>query len=545
MSTTSIPTDNPDGSETGDPQKAIAGYWWLLLILAGSAPLLIEHLQNMWLRPHHQYFPVVLIAIGGLIWSRLEPLPLEAQGYSHPWLRTFIFALSLPILLGGYYLGSPWIGAVAFVLAAGGCLLWLSESFHIENRLGIWLLFWLLVPLPGSLDQQLSQRLQRVTTVVGGLLLDLIGVVNYVQGTTIKLPAKDLFVEEACSGIVSLMSIVACCLILGVWSNRPVIHTVILTLSGVVWAGIMNTLRIVSIAIAQERLGVDLAHGWQHDLLGLVLFTFTILMTASTDRLLTFLLAPTRYAGGHTNLLVRIWNVLFIWGLPKPYEETLLGYATRPGRRMTGLLSRGGWVLAFLSVGAVGLSLGMGLLQTPVVASVPTPKRSAVEFTADQIDPNFESWNLTAFESPTAGSATWTLKKGEQTVRFLVDFPLDNWAAPIEVAEDDGWTRVGPPVILPDFDATAELEFARGDQESAMIQFSHADEELVPVDAPGKLGLAETLARRVGQGQKKLFRLQLWTSSDRSLTEERITDSRNLFRHLRDSLLGNLRGTGD
>ena len=77
------------------------------------------------------------------------------------------------------------------------------------------------------------------------------------EGNTLFLPDKQLFVDEACSGIVSVMSSVACAVVYSVWQIRPPIHLVLLALASVVWATLMNVVRICAITIVHNRWGVD------------------------------------------------------------------------------------------------------------------------------------------------------------------------------------------------------------------------------------------------------------------------------------------------
>ena len=132
---------------------------------------------------------------------------------------------------------------------------------------------------------------------------------------------RHLFVEEACSGIVSLLSIIACCAILAVWQNRPAPHAILLTVSGMLWAGILNVFRITILAIGLDRLGIDLSEGWRHEALGLVLFSGTLALSFCTDRLLLFLMSPisspdTQVYGAYSQdnerppILTRLFNVL-------------------------------------------------------------------------------------------------------------------------------------------------------------------------------------------------------------------------------------------
>ena len=528
-------------------------YWWLLVILAAHLPFVVAQLLNLWKRPHYQYFPVALLAIGCLVWTRLQPLPAEVNLKPHRWLAGALFVCALGLLASASGLDSPWIGTVAFILSAGGCLLHISRHFYLQNRFGIWVLLWLLVPLPGNYDVRLSQWLQRVTTVVSGLLLDLMGIVNYVEGTIISLSSKQLFVEEACSGIVSLMAIVACCLILAVWTNRPLIHTIILTASGIVWAGIMNILRIVTLAIAQEKLAVDLSGGWQHDVLGLVLFTFTILMTASTDRLLTFFFAPMPVGDkyqGRKNWLVRLWNGMFRFGLPRSLDRMLQrsrGAATPAPA--TGRVWAMTWVAAFGVMGFVSLFFGLSR------ASANRPLRNAdlaEVLNEASLPPQLGEWQRVSYEQTTADPAFGSVKSkvwayespdGHRAM-FSVDYVFRSWHDLRLCYASVGWSPDGASKVRhpsrPGDAKYLEALFFKDDVENGLLCFSLTQYDGQAFDPPQEVPLREELLRRIDQGSEELYQIQLWMPDTRSLSSRDREQARRLFEELRGVVVAQL-----
>src|SRR5690606_33803049 len=112
------------------------------------------------------------------------------------------------------------------------------------------------------------------------------------DGNVLLFPHASLFVEEACSGVVSLLAIVACGGILAVWWRRSLIHAACLIVTAVFLAGAMNVVRVVTIALALEKAGVNLSTGWRHETLGLVVFAVSLVGLFSLDRLLSFFLGP-------------------------------------------------------------------------------------------------------------------------------------------------------------------------------------------------------------------------------------------------------------
>ena len=103
---------------------------------------------------------------------------------------------------------------------------------------------------------------------------------------------------------------------MAVWWRRSLLHGLLLMASGIFWAGAMNVIRVVGIAIALSHYDVDLTEGWRHDVIGLFAFAVSLGALFSTDRLLRLLLGrivPNPLAGywvyAEDNRLISLWNL--------------------------------------------------------------------------------------------------------------------------------------------------------------------------------------------------------------------------------------------
>ena len=287
-------------------------------LLLGLTPLLIVHVRQMWSQSHYQYFPFVLAAVAWFLWSRWK----EGAGTVGPragaaWgAEVAVAAVSLGALGLGVLLYNPWLSACSAILSVAVGFLMLSRLRRIRGLWGIWCLLWLCVPLPLGFGSGLTASLQLTSSRLSSELLDLIGVNHLMSGNVLQLPGQQLFVDEACSGIVSVLAVVACAAMFAVWARRPLLHALLLIVSGIGWAVVMNVVRICTIAFALDRFEIDLSHGTPHEVLGLVVFCLTFLAVVSTDQLLTFVLEPVPVTDLYRdeaawNPLVGVWNRLF------------------------------------------------------------------------------------------------------------------------------------------------------------------------------------------------------------------------------------------
>jgi exosortase len=251
-----------------------------VLCLAALAPLLIAHMHQLWVRPHYQFFPLILIGAGVLVWSRRAELQHVEAGSSAVTIGLLVFAWLL--LATAELVNSSWLAAfTALVL-----VLTVLQTLGLVRRLFVvWLYLWLLIPPPFGLDATLIMSLQTLTTRWSSLLLDMVGVQHVIAGHIIEVGEQRLFVAEACAGVNSLFSIIACTLFYIFLMRIHVIRACLLLLAAIGWVLVANMGRIFIIAYFRE---INLAEGWRHEALGFLLFAIALCLIVSTHRLLLF-----------------------------------------------------------------------------------------------------------------------------------------------------------------------------------------------------------------------------------------------------------------
>ncbi len=186
------------------------------------------------------------------------------------------FAFSSLVVLGGVVVWSPWLIFVGLVILLLGVVISLRVTHHTEGLLAVWALMWLLLPLPLNLDKELTTKLQLLSSWLSSQLLEAVGVLHLLRGNNLHIASKELFVDEACSGIVSLITIISAIAIYCVWLRRSLVHTLAMVLLGIGWTVLMNTLRIVTIAVALDWYQVDWSAGTSHTVLAVVLFVVSL-----------------------------------------------------------------------------------------------------------------------------------------------------------------------------------------------------------------------------------------------------------------------------
>lgn len=263
---------------------------WLPFAVALSClPYTLVYFLNLWKFAHYQFFPVLLIAVGWLLWQRLGG---RHAGSGFEWfLRSTLLAGGAFAALCATVFASPWMGYFGFACAAGA---WLAS--RADKGASGRSLFYLSVPLfliwqPPyntimTADTVLIQQLQTFSAKLSSRWLDTFGYVHFQPGTVLEFAGKSFGVAEACSGIQSFFAVLCFAALLQVYMRRGVLHSCLLMATSPLWAILMNTIRITAIPVAYAALGIDLSHGLIHDLLGFCTMGIAIGLLISADELL-------------------------------------------------------------------------------------------------------------------------------------------------------------------------------------------------------------------------------------------------------------------
>jgi exosortase len=232
-------------------------------------------LEDLWDDPNYSHVYIVPVISGLVIWQRrrvLAALPIRGSWRGVPLVlagvaalivgdigaETFLMRTSLIVILAGLVLshfGPAMLRALAFPLGFA--------------------LF--LVPMPGIFFYAITARLQHLAAASGAWALDLLGMAVFLEGNVIHLSGLTLGVTEACSGIRSLITLVA----LGIaWAYLMLPRfwmQVVLVVSVLPITIVANAGRIVVTGLVGRSFGVEYAEGFFHFFSGWLVFVVAIL----------------------------------------------------------------------------------------------------------------------------------------------------------------------------------------------------------------------------------------------------------------------------
>jgi hypothetical protein len=201
------------------------------VILVCHLPMVWLQFQRAWQSDSYRYSPFLLLAIVGLSIHGWWHLP-ERPVFSPTWSSVATLLVGLCLLTGAVAFRSPWLGTVSAFVSLLGVLLSFGSTVALR-LLPVWLLLWLLLPLPFRLDQRLALAVQDLTSKGGSQLLDLWGLDHVLAGFVLELPGRQLPVEELGGGIASLFIAISTAAVLAVWLRRGIVHGCLLVASSV------------------------------------------------------------------------------------------------------------------------------------------------------------------------------------------------------------------------------------------------------------------------------------------------------------------------
>ncbi|HKB58268.1 MAG TPA: exosortase/archaeosortase family protein [Lacunisphaera sp.] len=246
---------------------------------------------------HGFFAPVVFLLLvwesrrhGTPRWVSAGRLPVAAQ------TGLLLLGFILFALAGVFAASLAWTHAVVcvFLAASLGCFLLAGLLILADARLRVvpfnWIsltaiFVWLLVtPLPLGTYTRLTLGLQGWVT--GGVLqtLHLLGVPARQHGNIIELVTTSVGVEEACSGIRSLISCVFAGFVFAAWLVRRPVGRLVLIVAAPLLALGMNFLRSLTLTLLANS-GKDIAGFW-HDATGFAILGVTALILAGLAILL-------------------------------------------------------------------------------------------------------------------------------------------------------------------------------------------------------------------------------------------------------------------
>jgi len=241
---------------------------------------------------------LLLLIYSPTIWWMIDRWNAKDSYYSHGFLvpvvslyvlwlkRDKLFSIkSKPLALGLWLLAAGLIihmlsaffrvyftSAFSSLLVIVGLVLYFSGVQMLRETLFAILFLIFMIPLPLIAIVGITFKLKLFAAYWANKIVNALGVRAVLDGSVIKMQHTQVIVEDVCSGLRSLISLLALGTIIAYLSKLSRLKKVIVFFAAGVMAIIANIVRIVFMALTSEIYGAKFTEGFLHTLSGLIVF---------------------------------------------------------------------------------------------------------------------------------------------------------------------------------------------------------------------------------------------------------------------------------
>jgi exosortase len=264
------------------------------LVAALYGLLLAQMVVQWWQVPDYSHGFVVPLFVGYVLYQRrheLRQVPLEPSNLGFP-----VMLGAIVLFLAGTLGAELFVSRSSLLFLFGGMILFFA-GWKMLRAVAFPLVFLvLMIPLPALLYNQVTFPLQLLASRLASNSLELFGVPVLREGNVLVLPNYSLEVVEACSGIRSLMSLIALAVAYGYFVEKRLWARITLVVLMVPIAVASNALRVVGAGIVTYFWGPQYAEGFFHFFQGWLIFVSAVACMIFVYRTLTHLAQSSREA---------------------------------------------------------------------------------------------------------------------------------------------------------------------------------------------------------------------------------------------------------
>ncbi|MFA5983145.1 MAG: VPLPA-CTERM-specific exosortase XrtD [Methylococcaceae bacterium] len=257
-----------------DPKHNFVPYFWLftLILLVVAFRSCLQEMVGVWLNveeySHGFFIPVISCYF---LWMRRGEFKFT-QHFSESWPGLVIVIIGLVIFVIGGLATLKTVEQYAFIITLTGIF---TVAFGLKGLriAGVPLLFLVfMVPFPAFILNNLSSKLQLISSWLGVEFIRACDILVYLEGNVIDLGGYKLQVVDACSGLRYLFPLASLSFLCAYLFKGPFWQKLLIFLSSAPLTIFMNSFRIGVIGVMVQNWGTAMAEGFLHDFEGWIVF---------------------------------------------------------------------------------------------------------------------------------------------------------------------------------------------------------------------------------------------------------------------------------
>lgn len=266
----------------------------IVAAIALGVPTMIRLGEQVWSKEVGAHGPIVLATGLWLLWRRI-PSMAEMGQRGAIWLTVAAAVASLFVYAFGRafdLISLEAAGVYGFAVAV------LYDRFGLSALLRNWfpiLYLGLLLPVPGWMLDEFTAPLKLLVSSLSAGVVEPLGVPLYREGVTMIVGPYQLLVEDACSGLNSLIGLIAITTFyIYLLRNAGWQYSLFLVCLIIPVAIAANVVRIVILILLTYYFGDAVGQGFLHVTAGLFLFALSLLLMFAIDSVVSRFWRPSK-----------------------------------------------------------------------------------------------------------------------------------------------------------------------------------------------------------------------------------------------------------
>ena len=287
MAEAALPGASKNPVATFDARTFMRTAWPALLGLAALAvPTAASLSKTAWARESGAHSPLILATGLWLLWRQMSKLGSDSRRGA-AWLSALIFLPGLALYVFGRVFD---FASLEMIGLLGVGLAMLHDAFGLPALLKNWFVILYLgfaVPPPGALIDRITAPLKQFVSEAAMRTVSLFGIPASRQGVTIYVSKYQLLMEDACSGMNSLIGLTAISLLyIYLLRGSSARYALLMTAFVIPIAIVGNILRVIVLILLTYFAGDEVAQGFLHYTAGFILFALDLMLVFALDSLL-------------------------------------------------------------------------------------------------------------------------------------------------------------------------------------------------------------------------------------------------------------------
>lgn len=245
-----------------------------VLTILVYARVLARLVTAWWQVPDYSHGFLVPVFAAYLMWVKRHKI--KAIQLTPTWTGIVIVALSLATLVLGEFGAELFLSRVSLVILLAGLTLGFGGWQLLKELRFVLLVLFLAIPIPAIVFNEIALPLQLLAAKTASVLLHSFDVPSVRLGNIIELPAMELEVAAACSGIRSLISLFTLAVFYGYFIEKTFPRRALLALASIPIAIAANAVRIFGTGLCVEYWDTGKAMGFFHEFSGWVMFVVSL-----------------------------------------------------------------------------------------------------------------------------------------------------------------------------------------------------------------------------------------------------------------------------